>query len=502
MNQRTSTLRHAGAVALAVWTATAALPATAERAPVASASAASAASAAAASAADRVSAIAAERLAADLASMKAQRPGYEFWRHIFMIPDGSVAFGSREDGRLLVLFPTNADWTLAGRWSDPSLAPLLAGRALPARLADRTDVVARLLEDAVGPVVHNGTRGRFLLPNLARYGAFLGEWSAIYERFGVPANLGLAQAIVESGLNGTVKSEARAVGFCQWLDGNWRRLNRLSSHVIEAGNQTTQAPYCAAYLTILATKYGSFVPALSEHHAGGTNVGRVIIKGERMGGADIRSQYLLGSAFALAVRSLPGTGYRELYGTYGPRSHRYTELVFGNAATVAELRESNRQKRIFATRVPRDVTLDEVVRRTGVPAAEVRRYNPALVRRVPANANLYLPVAAPGLGRDVSFWHRPANPAFSAALADFIALDANPFDWDGPRIERVLREHQRRFEQTRTEEGTVMATVLAYVIEDARTSRRGRILEEFRHSPRVAHLQEQGLRATRPLDVQ
>jgi hypothetical protein len=103
---------------------------------------------------------------------------------------------------------------------------------------------------------------------------------------------------VESGLNGTVKSEARAVGFCQWLDGNWRRLNRLSSHVIEAGNQTTQAPYCAAYLTVLATKYGSFVPALSEHHAGGTNVGRVIIKGERMGGVDIRSQYLLGSAFA------------------------------------------------------------------------------------------------------------------------------------------------------------------------------------------------------------
>jgi hypothetical protein len=40
------------------------------------------------------------------------------------------------------------------------------------------------------------------------------------------------------------------------------------------------------------------------------------------------------------------------------------------------------------------------------------------------------------------------------------------------------------------------------VIEDARTSRRGRILDEFRLSPRVAHLLDQGLRATRPLDVQ
>jgi hypothetical protein len=37
--------------------------------------------------------------------------------------------------------------------------------------------------------------------------------------------------------------------------------------------------------------YGSYLPALSEHHSGGVNVGRVVINGERLGGADAREQY-------------------------------------------------------------------------------------------------------------------------------------------------------------------------------------------------------------------
>lgn len=74
-----------------------------------------------------------------------------------------------------------------------------------------------------------------------------------------------------------------------------RRTPILAPNVIEGQNQTTQAPYCAAYLTILATKYGSFIPALSEHHAGGTNVGRVVINGERLGGQSVRERYFLGS---------------------------------------------------------------------------------------------------------------------------------------------------------------------------------------------------------------
>jgi hypothetical protein len=102
----------------------------------------------------------------------------------------------------------------------------------------------------------------------------------IYERFGVPAHIGLGQVILESGLDGTRRSEAGAVGLCQWLPKNWRRLRYFASAPLEGRNQTTQAPYCAAYLSVLATKYGSFIPALSEHNAGGTNVGRTLINGE------------------------------------------------------------------------------------------------------------------------------------------------------------------------------------------------------------------------------
>ena len=111
------------------------------------------------------------------------------------------------------------------------------------------------------------------------------------------ALIGLAQAILESGLKGTARSGANALGFCQFLRRNWDRLNRATPHVIEAFNQTTQAPYCAAYLSVLATMYGSFIPALSEHHAGGVNVGRAVINGERLGGTSPREQYLLARGF-------------------------------------------------------------------------------------------------------------------------------------------------------------------------------------------------------------
>ena len=154
----------------------------------------------------------------------------------------------------------------------------------PRQLDARRDELVRLLTPVTGPLVHNPTRGQFLMPNAQRYGSFLQEWGTIYERFGVPAEIGLAQAILESGLDGRARSRARAIGFCQFLSRNWAFLNKLAPVVLEAYNQTTQAPYCAAYLTILATMYDSFIPALSEHHAGGVNVGRTVINGERLGG--------------------------------------------------------------------------------------------------------------------------------------------------------------------------------------------------------------------------
>src|SRR5262245_50381618 len=424
----------------------------------------------------------------DFAAMETFRPGFAFWQHVFVLPDHSIAYGSALDGRLLVTFPTKGNWARDGIWSDPSLEWILDGQTLARKIGDRRDEVAHLLEDVVGPVLNNSTRGDALLPNVRKYGRFLAEWGAIYERFAVPADLGLAQVILESGLSPTRRSEANAIGFCQWLRRNWQRLNHFSPSPIDGHNQTTQAPYCAAYLSILGTKYGSFIPALSEHNAGGTNVGRTLIAGAHLQAEDVRSRYFLGSKLSLDLRALPGRKYGPVHESYGPRSYFYAEMVFGNTFNVANLMASTEQQPIYAMRTPRALSLNEIVERTHLTADDVRLFNPALVDRIPQDGTLYLPQYVSGFGADVAFWRRPADPSYAAVLDEFVRLAADPERWDDPSFAPVLSQFQRRFSDTNSEEGTIMATVLAYAMDQAYASPRRTLLSEYRHSEQVRQL--------------
>jgi len=433
------------------------------------------------------------RLQADLDVVKVFRPSYPFWQHIFTIPDGRIAFGRAADGRLVATFPTRGDWNAGAVWVQPDLGDALAGVKWPVKLDDRRSLVTSRLEPALGPLVHNPTRGQFLLPNIPLYGSFVGEWGAIYERFGVPADIGLAQAVLESGLDGTARSKANALGLCQWLRRNWQVLDGLSPNKIEAYNQTTQAPYCAAYLSILSTMYGSFIPALSEHHSGGVNVGRTLINGERLGGATPQEQYFKGSQFAHDLRAVDLKRYRDLYRTYGIRSFRYAEMVFGNMATVAKIRADVPQERIYAMRTRQTLQLGEITKRTKLTVFEVQRFNPALLRVVPAKSTLYLPEYVPEFGDEVAFWHRPAPAAFTDALDEFLRLEPGIERWLDASFEPTLQASRHRFEATGTEEGQVMATMLAYVIGDLRTSRRAAILDDFRNSGRILDLFQRGM---------
>jgi hypothetical protein len=433
------------------------------------------------------------RRRADLAAMRAFRPGYAFWQHIFTMPDHSIAFGSAVDGRLLATFPAKGDWQRKVVWADPTILRVLEGQQLARKLSERREQVALLLELTAGPVVHNRTRGDALRMNAGRYGQFLEEWGTIYERFGVPAEIGLAQVILESGFSATKRSEANAVGFCQWLQRNWKRLNHFSPAPLDGRNQTTQAPYCAAYLSVLATKYGSFIPALSEHNAGGTNVGRTLITGEYLGAADVRERYFLGSKLARDLRALPGRDYLDVHKSYGPRSYLYAEMVFGNTFTVNRLIVSTPQTPINAMRVPRAISLAEIVKKTGLPADEVRRFNPGLVDRVPARGALYLPHYVSEFGPDVAFWRRPPSQSYVAVLDDFMRLESGPERWDDPAFASVLEDFKRRFRETNTEEGVVMETVLAYAMDQAYASTRRTLLSEYRNSEKVRWLIARGV---------
>jgi hypothetical protein len=227
-----------------------------------------------------------------------------------------------------------------------------------------------------------------------------------------------------------------------------------------------------------------------------------VINGEHLGAQDVRARYFLGSKLARDLRALPGKEYEDVYYSYGPRSYLYAEMVFGNTFNVRDLAASVPQEPIHAMRTPRVLSLAEIVKRTGLAPAEVQRFNPALTARVQAGGTLYLPYYVSGFGPDVAFWHRQPSSSYLAVLDDFMRLDAGAEQWDDPAFAPVLADFRRRFRNTKTEEGAVMDTVLAYVMDQAYTSGRRTLLSEFRRDDKVQRLIERGVRELDILHLQ
>jgi hypothetical protein len=227
-----------------------------------------------------------------------------------------------------------------------------------------------------------------------------------------------------------------------------------------------------------------------------------LINGERLGGDDVRSRYFLGSRLARDLRALPGKEYEDVHRSYGPRSYLYAEMVFGNTFIVNQLMTSTSQVPIHAMRTSGPITLPDVIARTGLTADEVRRFNPALDQRVPASGTLYLPAYIREFGEDVAFWRRPPDPSYTAVLNDFVGLEPGAERWDDPGFAPILADFRRRFGETGTEEGTVMATVLAYAMDQAYTSGRRTILTEFRRNDDVSRLITRGVIELQALSAQ
>jgi hypothetical protein len=136
--------------------------------------------------------------------------------------------------------------------------------------------------------------------------------------------------------------------------------------------------------------------------------------------------------------------------------------------------------------------LSEIAKRAKLTTDEVKRFNPALVRQVPRGANVYLPFYVSDFGPDVSFWHRPADPGYAAVLNDFVRLEMEPESWDDPSFDAMLQAFRKRFADTRSEEGQVMATAIAYVLGQTTSTRN--IMNEYRSSQRVQTTFQRGVR--------
>jgi hypothetical protein len=173
-------------------------------------------------------------------------------------------------------------------------------------------------------------------------------------------------------------------------------------------------------------------------------------------------------------------------------------MVFGNTFIVNTLMATTPQEPIYAMRTPRAITIAEIVKRTGLPVNEVRRFNPALRDRVAAQSALYLPTYVSEFGADIAFWRRAAPPSYVAVLNDFMRLDAGPERWDDPSFACVLSDFRQRFRghaQRRGHRDGHRAHVCdgPGVHEWRRT-----LVAEFRSSDQVRRLSREAVRARSP----
>jgi hypothetical protein len=205
----------------------------------------------------------------------------------------------------------------------------------------------------------------------------------------------------------------------------------------------------------------------------------------------VRARYLLGSKLARDLRALPGKEYEDVYRSYGPRSFLYAEMVFGNTFNVRHLIASTPQLSIHAMRVPRAISIAEIIKRTRLPADEVRRFNPALVDRVPAHATLTFRTVSE-FGADVAFWRLPPTrrmlPFLMTSCASTPVLSGGTI-----RPSRLSDGLQTSFQRDEHGRRPVMETVLAYAMDQAYTSTRRALVSEFRNSEQVRHLIERGM---------
>jgi hypothetical protein len=77
-------------------------------------------------------------------------------------------------------------------------------------------------------------------------------------------------------------------------------------------------------------------------------------------------------------------------------------------------------------------------------------------------------------------------------LNDFMRLQPGAEKWDDPAFAPVLSDFKRRFRETNTEEGIVMETMLAYVMDQAYTSSRRTLIAEYRNSGAIRSLIDGG----------